>query len=359
MASRSNAIGEFFAKIAAKRREARNERRVMRRAFFRHLRRRFTFGRFLTAFVTYVYLLICLFIVLVPIMWLVTSAFTNVNVIIDNPDGTITYNLTNQNALTEVVDTYLGANSGTNEFGLFPLVPDLRKFSVSNYRFLFTYDLEPRADYLKAFLRTGAIACLNTVLVVLFSSLTGFAFSRYKFKAKKTALLTLLTLQMFPAFMGMIAIMGIFDTFGWTNNWFWLTFIYVAGAIPYNTFIVRGYMRNVSKSLDEAAAIDGATNLQILIKIIVPLAVPIMGFIAVNAFMGPWLDYILPSIIMNAKPTVGVLLYQYIGGGVSSLVNNPVIFMAGALLIAVPIMLVQIYMQKYIVFGLTSGGEKG
>jgi len=344
-------------RIAAAR-QRRADARVMRIAFRRNLRRVKVGGAF-GIFFTYLWLVVCLVIVIVPILWLVTAAFTDVNVIIDNPDGSVTYNLTNNNALAEVVDSYLGADSGSNVYGLFPLVPDLRKFSFSNYRFLFTYDLEPRFDYLKAFLRTGAIAILNTVLVVLFSSLTGFAFSRYKFKGKKAALLTLLTLQMFPAFMGMIAIMGIYDTFNWTNSWFWLTFLYVAGAIPYNTFIVRGYMRNVTKSLDEAAAIDGATNLQILTKIIVPLAVPIMGFIAVNAFMGPWLDYILPSIIMNAKPTVGVLLYQYIGGGVSSLVANPVVFMAGALLIAVPIMLVQIYMQKYIVFGLTTGGEKG
>ncbi len=269
------------------------------------------------------------------------------------------YNLTNQNALQEVVNTYVGAQPGIGEYGLFPIVPDFAKYSLNNYQFLLSYDAEPRFNFVSAFMRTLGVAVLNTLLVVALSSLTGFAFSRYRFKGKKAALLTLLTLQMFPAFMGMIAILGIFDTFQWRDNWVALTMIYVAGAIPYNTFIVRGYMRNVSKSLDEAAAIDGASNAQILFKIIVPLAVPIMGFIAVNAFMSPWLDYILPSIVMNSKPTVGVILYAYIGGTISSLVNNPVVFMAGALLLAVPIMIVQIYMQKYIVFGLTAGGDKG
>lgn len=273
--------------------------------------------------------------------------------------GQVRYSLTNQGALGEVVDTYLGAQSGINEFGWFPLIPDFSEYSINNYKFLMTYDDEPRFSFVAAFTRTLGVAVLNTALVVICSSLTGFAFSRYHFKGKKAALLTLLTLQMFPAFMGMVAILGIFETFDWRDNWVALTMIYVAGAIPYNTFIVRGYMRNVSKSLDEAAAIDGASNAQILFKIIIPLAVPIMGFIAVNAFMSPWLDYILPSIVMNSKPTVGVILYAYIGGSVSSLVKNPVVFMAGALLLAVPIMLVQIYMQKYIVFGLTAGGDKG
>lgn len=340
-------------------REKRQERKLQRKVFWRNLVRRFTVKKMIMAIITYLYLLICVAIVMIPIMWLVSAAFTNVGAIVVQPDGSIIYNLTRQNALTEVVNTYLGAQSSIAEYGLFPFVPDFTKYSFNNYQFLFTFKVDASLDFLKAFIRTLGISVLNTLLVVTFSSLTGFAFSRYRFKGKKGALLTLLTLQMFPAFMGMIAILGIFETFGWKDNWVALTFIYVAGAIPYNTFIVRGYMRNVSKSLDEAAAIDGATNLQVLVKIIVPLAVPIMGFIAVNAFMSPWLDYILPSIIMNGKPTVGVILYKYIGGTVSSLLNNPVVFMAGALLIAVPIMIVQIYMQKYIVFGLTSGGDKG
>ena len=354
-----DSIHSWWDKRKKERLAIRQEKRIQRKAFWRNLVHRFTVKKLITGIITYVYLLICVAIVLIPIMWLVTAAFTNVAAIINNPDGTVTYNLTNQNALTEVVDTYLGAERSVGEYGLFPFVPDFRKYSLNTYQFLLSYNLEPSFDFMKAFFRTLGVATRNTLLVVTFSSLTGFAFSRYRFKGKKAALLTLLTLQMFPAFMGMIAILGIFETFGWRDNWVALTFIYVAGAIPYNTFIVRGYMRNVSKSLDEAAAIDGATNLQVLVKIIVPLAVPIMGFIAVNAFMSPWLDYILPSIIMNGKPTVGVILYKYIGGTVSSLVNNPVVFMAGALLIAIPIMLVQIYMQKYIVFGLTSGGEKG
>ncbi len=354
-----HALKEWWKKRRLAKAELRQEKRIQRRSFWRNLVRRFTVRKMIMAIITYLYLLLCVAIVIVPIMWLVSAAFTNVGAIIFNADGSVTYNLTNQNALTEVVDTYLGAQRSIGEYGLFPFVPDLSKFSLNTYQFLLTYDAEPSFDFFKAFFRTLGVATLNTILVVTFSSLTGFAFSRYRFKGKKGALLTLLTLQMFPAFMGMIAILGIFETFGWRDNWVALTFIYVAGAIPYNTFIVRGYMRNVSKSLDEAAAIDGASNLQILVKVIVPLAVPIMGFIAVNAFMSPWLDYILPSIIMNGKPTVGVILYKYIGGTVSSLVNNPVVFMAGALLIAVPIMLVQIYMQKYIVFGLTTGGEKG
>ena len=176
-------------------------------------------------------------------------------------------------------------------------------------------------------------------------------------KGKKQVLLTMMALQMFPSFMGMLALFMFFRQFGLLNNPFALTLIYTAGAIPYNTFIVRGFMRNIPKSLDEAASIDGATNMQIMWKIIVPLAVPIMGFIAVNAFMGPWLDYILPSVIMPQRQTVAIWLFRFMNP--LSHEYAPVKFMAGALFLAFPIMLVQIYMQKYLIYGLTSGADKG
>ncbi len=241
-----------------------------------------------------------------------------------------------------------------------PVIPNLAEFSLNNYREVFTYRSSSGAalpDFVDSFLTTLFIATLSTILVVIFSSLVGFAVTRFRFRAKKPALLLMLGLQMFPSFMGMIAIFIIFRVFGWLNNPFYLTLIYVAGAIPFNTFIVRGFMRNVPRSLDEAAMIDGATNLQVMIKIIVPLAAPIMGFIAVNAFMGPWLDYILPSIVMPNNETVAMWLFRMQEPTPAPF--EPMLFMAGALFLAIPIMIVQIYMQKYITYGLTAGAEKG
>lgn len=232
--------------------------------------------------------------------------------------------------------------------------------TFEQYEYLFTYKSstdQALPNYVEAFGTTLYIAVLNTVLVVIFSSLVGFAFSRYKFKGKKPVLLTLLGLQMFPGFMGMIALFMLYRQFGLNNSPTMLTMIYVAGSIPYNTFIIRGYMRNISMSLDEAASIDGATNFQIMTKIIIPLAVPIMGFVAVNAFMGPWMDFILPTIIMPQKETLAVWLFRLADPRGS--VYSPLTFMAGAFVIAVPIMLVQIYMQKYVVYGLTAGADKG
>jgi arabinogalactan oligomer / maltooligosaccharide transport system permease protein len=288
--------------------------------------RRLTVKKVILGTLAYAWLILMCVIVLTPVMWMLSASFTN---------GT---------QLAQV-----------------PIIPVFSQWTLKNYIDLFTYTSTTAAgaipDYVKAFLTTLTIASLNMVLVVVFSSLVGFSFSRYKFKGKKKVLLTMMGLQMFPSFMGMLALFMFFRQFSLLNNPIALTLVYTAGSIPYNTFVVRGFMRNIPKSLDEAAFIDGASNLQTLFLIIIPLAVPIMGFIAVNAFMGPWLDYILPSVIMPSRDTVAVWLFRYMDPLSST--YSPIKFMTGALVIAFPIMIVQAFMQRYLVYGLTSGAEKG
>lgn len=277
--------------------------------------------------VTHIWLILGAIIVLVPLIWMVSAAFTPGKLL-----------------------------SGV------PLIPDFTKWSLEHFKYIFTYKSNPAslfADYPGAFVRTLQIAVLNTVGVVFFAVITGFAFARLRFKGKKQMLLTMMILQMFPSFMGMIALFLLFRTFGFLNKPNYLALIYTAGSIPYNTFLVRGFMRNIPKSLDEAAAIDGATPIQILRLILFPLIVPIVGFLAVGAFMGPWLDYILQSVFLQPEQmTVAVWLYRTTDP-LLTLVYNPLNFMAGALLIAIPIMIIQFFMQKYMVYGLTSGAEKG
>ncbi len=290
--------------------------------FFRTL----TLKKFILGLLAQLWLLLMVVIVLTPVLWMISASFTR---------GT---------TLESV-----------------PVYPRFSEWTLANYRYLFTYTSSTEAgalpDYVQTFLTTLTIATATMILVVIFSSLVGFSFSRYKFKGKKQVLLSMMALQMFPSFMGMLALFMFFRQFGLLNKPLALAMIYVAGSIPYNTFIVRGFMRNIPKSLDEAAFIDGATNLQTLFMIIIPLAVPIMGFIAVNAFMGPWLDYILPSVIMPQRLTVAVWLFRLMDPLGST--YEPITFMAGALFITIPIMIVQIFMQRYLVYGLTSGADKG
>jgi arabinogalactan oligomer/maltooligosaccharide transport system permease protein len=189
--------------------------------------------------------------------------------------------------------------------------------------------------------------------------MTGYVFSRFRFKGKKPILISFLLLQMFPSFMGIIALFMIFRTFGWLNKPLYLVFIYAAGAIPYNTYLIRGYMRSIPMAVDEAATIDGASKTAVFFKIILPLSTPIIGFLAVNAFMAPWMDYMLPFQLLNMQnQTVAIFLYR-LTDPLITVYYNPLNFMAGALVLATPITLVQFYMQRYIVYGMAAGADKG
>jgi len=275
----------------------------------------------------YTWLVLTCLVVLVPILWMIGASFTKGKLL-----------------------------SGV------PLLPNFKNFSLEHYKYLFTYSSQSGArfsDFVASFLRSLSIAVVNTAAVVLLSSMTGFVFARFRFRGKKSLLVSFLLLQMFPSFMGMIAIFMIFRTFGWLNKPLYLVFIYAAGAIPYNTYLIRGYMRSISLSIDEAAMIDGASKTQVFFKIILPLSGSIIGFVAVNAFMAPWMDYMLPNQLLDMQnQTVAIFLYRLTDPFIT-MYYNPLNFMAGALLLATPITLVQFYMQRFIVYGMTAGAEKG
>ncbi len=278
-------------------------------------------------FLIHLYLLITSVIVLGPILWMIVASFTT---------GKMLSNV--------------------------PLLPKKELFSVEHYKWLFTYISESGSnvpDFVACFLRTLSIACVTTVAVVILTAITGYLFSRFQFKGKKNLLLTMMLLQMFPSFMGLIALFLIFRGFGWINRPVYLAFIYTAGAIPTNTFLFRGYLKGIPMSIDEAATIDGATPTQIFFKILFPLMKPMIGFTAVTAFMSPWMDFMLPQNLLDRQhETVAVFLYR-ITDTLQPLYYNPLHFMAGALILSIPIMAVQISMQKFIIYGMASGAEKG
>ncbi len=191
-------------------------------------------------------------------------------------------------------------------------------------------------DYKKWYMNTFMIAILNTIVSVVLTGTMGYVFARLKFAGKRFGLLSILILQMFPSFMGLIAIYVLFLNFGLLNQPLALVIIYGAGQIPYNTWLVKGYLKNVPTSLDEAAYIDGANKLQTYIKIILPVMFPILTFVAVTQFMVPWFDFILPSFLITSsdKKTLAVGLYELINGQAN---NNFTMFAAGSVLVAGPV----------------------
>jgi len=192
---------------------------------------------------------------------------------------------------------YLISASFTNTSDLPTLLfPTKSLFTLENYTNLFVNTKFP-----VWYKNTLIIAVLNMVFGVIFITGAGYVFARFKFKGKKAGLMTILVLQVFPSFMGLIAMFTLFSVFGLLGKPTWLTVLYVGGSIPGNIWLIKGYLSQIPKDLDESAMLDGASKTQIFFKIILPLSVPILSFVAVGQFMAPWMDYMLPKYLLDVQ----------------------------------------------------------
>jgi arabinogalactan oligomer/maltooligosaccharide transport system permease protein len=165
-------------------------------------------------------------------------------------------------------------------------------------------------------------------------------------------------LQMFPAFLAMTAIFILISKLGLLDSHWGLILVYAGGQIPFNTWLCKGFFDGIPRSLDEAAKIDGASNMTIFVKIILPLAQPIITLVALTNFMGPWFDFIFPQILLksSSNKTLAMGLFQWVQKQQNTQFTR---FAAGAILVAIPITLLFVFLQKYIVEGLSSGATKG
>ena len=246
-----------------------------------------------------------------------------------------------------VIGSSLNESAGISRSSI---IPD--KMSLNNFKTLFT-----KFNYGKWYLNTLYVAVLTTLFSIIIHTMTAFVFARFRFKGRKMGLLSVMVLQMFPSFMSLTALYMIALNFGMLNNLNMLVIVYIAGGIPANIWLVRGYMLNIPRSMDEAASIDGVTKLQLFYRIILPLSMPIMFFIAVTSFMGPWMDYMLPRYLinMNEKRTLAIGLFDLIGG---TIIDYPS-FCAGAVLVAIPITIIYMVFQRFLLEGFMAGANKG
>ncbi len=204
-------------------------------------------------------------------------------------------------------------------------------------------------------LLVAASTCvLSTCIIVSIS----FVLSRFNFKSKKMLISGFLIMGMFPGFMSMIAIYYIIKALGLNQSLFALILCYSGGSAA-GYYIVKGFIDTIPKDIDEAAMIDGASKLQIFFRIILPLAKPILIYTVLTSFMSPWGDYIFASVIMGDNYnsyTVALGLYMMLQ---NSYINSwYTSFAAGAVLVAVPISVLFIALNRYYVEGL-SGSVKG
>ncbi|MGX4668719.1 sugar ABC transporter permease [Cerasibacillus sp. JNUCC 74] len=246
----------------------------------------------------------------------------------------------------------MSLNPGSNMM-VTELIP--KNPTLEHYKWLFT---DPDSNYLIWYKNSLFVAIVNSIGSVIITSLIAYAFSRYKFVGRKYGLYMFLLLQMFPALMGMVALYILLNTIGLTDSLYGLMLIYLGGQIPFNAWLVKGYFDTIPRELDEAAKIDGAGHLKIFWTIMLPLAKPILAVVALFNFMAPFMDFLLPRIVLTSpeKYTLALGLYSFINDQFST---NFTKFAAGSILIAVPIALVFLLLQRYLISGLTSGATKG
>jgi len=208
------------------------------------------------------------------------------------------------------------------------------------------------------YMNTLKVSIFSTILGVLLTLLTSYAFSRFRFRGRKNGLSVLLVLGMFPGFMSMVAIFLLLLSMNLLDSHWALVIVYAAGAPIGGTFIAKGFLDTIPRSLDEAARIDGASNFTVFWRIILPLSKPMLTYIGLTQFVGPWVDFIFARLVLRSKEnwTVAVGMWDLVNTNTNS---NFTLFAAGAVLIAVPITILFMFLQRLLVDGLTSGASKG
>lgn len=235
-----------------------------------------------------------------------------------------------------------------------------RAFDIANYIELFNRPTLPFAAW---FANTVIIGLVTAVGTVFLGALAAYAFSRLRFTGRRIGLLSLLLVQMFPQLLGVVAIFlllygigEIFPVLG-LGSQLGLILVYLGGALGVNTYLMYGFFNTVPKEIDEAAKIDGASHSQIFFGIILRLVAPILAVVGLLSFVATASEFVIASVVLTdlSSQTLAVGLYGLVSNETS---KNWTLFSAGAVLSAVPVMVLFVFLQKYIVSGLTAGAVK-
>jgi arabinogalactan oligomer/maltooligosaccharide transport system permease protein len=236
------------------------------------------------------------------------------------------------------------------------LVP--QTFSLLNYTKLL--DEQPFGTWA----RNSLIVCAAVVFVqLLFSSLAAFAFSRFRFTGRRGGLLALLLIQMFPQFLAAVALYLMFTDIGDVISAVGLDtlpgyILMMCGGSLGQVWLIKGFFDSIPLSLDEAAMLDGASHVQVFFRIILPLVRPILAVCGLLVFVGVIGEFLMASIFLRdeGNKTLATGLYGLIDGDRS---NNLGVFAAGSIMTAIPVVLLFLWLQRFIVGGITAGGVKG
>ena len=231
-----------------------------------------------------------------------------------------------------------------------------KEFGFDNYVRLFT-----ETDFFIWFKNTGIMGVVTAATQTIFVLAMAYVLSRLRFKGRRGLMNVMLVLGMFPGFLTMILIYKVFYDLGLTMNKAPIGLIIVyAASSGMGYYVSTGFFDTIPQTLDEAARVDGATRWQVFYKIIMPLSKPIVIYTVLMGFMAPWGDFMFASYIIHensAGMNVAVGMFEWLS---RTMVNtNYTMFCAAGVVVAIPVVVVFLLLQKYYVEGVTGGAVKG
>jgi ABC-type maltose transport system permease subunit len=274
-------------------------------------------------------IIVMLAFALFPVIWIVSASF--------NPSGS----MVNQRLIPE------GVNSLDDLF--------------VNFRRLFN---DPQVPFWRWVFNSFFVSGISTVIVVLITSISAYAFSRFRFRFRRNLLLFIFLIQVFPNLLAVVALylmllqIGKYIPILGLNTYGGLILVYAGGAMALNIWLMKAFFDTVPREIDESAMVDGASSWQIYWQLIVPLVRPILAVVGLLAFVGTFNEFLLARVLISDREnwTLMVGLFNFVA---AEFTNDWGVFAAGALVAAVPIIILYIFLQRYIVGGLTAGAVKG
>jgi len=279
----------------------------------------------------HIFVLLMVLITIYPILWVVTIAFSG-------------------GQSLAIVNVPANATFGER---LRAIVPWPAHVSAANFVSLFRD--QPFARWL---LNSVVVAGMTTLLGVTLACTAAYAFSRFRFPGRRVGLMAFLVSQMFPGTLMLIPLFIILVQWLKLGSTFTgLVLIYTVTAIPFCVWMMKGYFDTIPKELEESALIDGASQATIFFRIILPLAKPAVAVTALFSFMTGWNEFIQAATFMNREDMyTGPVGLRFFVGGFSQQWGY---FAAGSIIAAIPVMALFLFLQKYLISGLTAGAVKG
>lgn len=239
------------------------------------------------------------------------------------------------------------------------LIPDNPGFG--NYRTLLTSGQFPFWTW---FGNSIKISAITSILSLAITTVAAYAFSRFRFRGRQTMLKAILLIQVFPSLLALVAIFLMISQIGDVmpfldlDSHSSLILIYLGGAMGVNIWLMKGYLDTVPRDIDESAMVEGANDWQIFSQLVLPLIRPILIVIAIINYIGTYGEFVLARVLLRSNENYTLMVGLQIFAG-AQFSQRWGVFAAGALLGALPIMIIYLALQDQIVGGLTQGAVKG